>query len=129
MDDDDIGEIGLLDEVNTDQGIKPVQIGDHEVPLFLYEWLKNGCNATKAYKSLHPDITDGSARVLASRKLAKVNTSALLASFGIEYTDLFKGLKEGLQAKKIVSDGIEVPDYKTRLDYLKTIAKLLNLQI
>ena len=37
--------------------------GDKEIPLFLSEWLKNGLNASAAYKTLHPNVSDASARV------------------------------------------------------------------
>lgn len=38
--------------------------GDKEIALFLSEWLKNGLNASAAYKVLHPKVSDASAIVI-----------------------------------------------------------------
>ncbi|MBI2600255.1 hypothetical protein HYW43_05045, partial [Candidatus Daviesbacteria bacterium] len=75
--------------------------GDKELPLFLAEWLKNGLNASVAYKILHPNVSDASARVLGSKKLTKINISAILAGYDLGYSDYMSGLKEGLAATKL----------------------------
>lgn len=127
-------EIDLLNQVNNEDGTdmdKALSVfdqGDKEVPVFLLEWLSNGFNATVAYKKLHPNISDASARVLGSRKLAKVNISAILAAYGIEYSDFFKQMKDGLGATKWNEfTGERVPDHRTRLEYLKVMGKMLDL--
>lgn len=74
---------------------------DKELPIFLAEWLKNGLNASAAYKAIHPDVSDASARVLGSKKLAKINISAILAGYDLGYNDYILGLKEGLSATKL----------------------------
>ena len=46
--------------------------GDLDLMLFYLTWIKCGLNASKAYKELHPDCNDHSARVLGSTTLAKI---------------------------------------------------------
>jgi|WetSurMetagenome_2_1015567.scaffolds.fasta_scaffold32177_7 hypothetical protein len=41
--------------------------------LFVTEYVKNNCNASKAYKIVYPDITDGSARANSSELLTNPN--------------------------------------------------------
>lgn len=102
--------------------------GDKEVPLFLSEWLKNGLNASAAYKTLHPKVSDASARVLGSKKLAKINISAILAGYDLGFNDYMIGLKEGLAAIKFNEfTGEKVPDYKTRLEFHHILGKLLGI--
>ena len=101
--------------------------GDKEVPIFLSEWLKNGLNASAAYKALHPKVSDASARVLGSKKLTKINISAILAGYDIGYSDYILGLKEGLAAMKLNEQtGEKVPDYRTRLEFHRILGKLLG---
>ena len=99
--------------------------GDKEIPLFLDEWLRNGLNASAAYKTLHPNVSDASARVLGSKKLAKINISAILAGYDLGYNDYIVGLKEGLAAMKFNEQtGEKAPDYKTRLEFHRILGKL-----
>lgn len=99
--------------------------GDKEIALFLSEWLKNGLNASAAYKILHPNVSDASARVLGSKKLAKINISAILAGYDIGYSDYILGLKEGLSAMKFNElTGEKVPDYKHSLRSFGSKAEL-----
>lgn len=99
--------------------------GDKEVPVFFLEWLKNGFNATAAYKALHPDVTNESARVLGSRKLAKVNIGAILVASGYDYTDFVGQLKAGLNATRWNEFTREqVPDHRVRLEYMKLLIQL-----
>jgi len=115
--------------------------GDKEIALFLSEWLKNGLNASAAYKTLHPNVSDASARVLGSKKLAKINISAILAGYELGYSDYILGLKEGLNAMKFNEQtGEKVPDYKhsliprklgirTRLEFHRILGKLLGFSL
>jgi len=101
--------------------------GDKEIALFLAEWLKNGLNASAAYKALHPNVSDDSARVLGSKKLTKINISAILAGYDIGFNDYILGLKEGLVATKLNEPtGEKVPDYRTRLEFHRILGKLLG---
>lgn len=103
-------------------------IGDKEVPIFLSEWLKNGLNASAAYKALHPKVSDSSARVLGSKKLAKVNISAILAGYDLGVNDYMVGLREGLAATKFNElTGEKVPDYRVRLEFQRILGKLLGI--
>ena len=119
----------LEKEFNTDH-ILPIDEmigGDKEIALFLSEWLKNGLNASAAYKALHPKVSDASARVLGSKKLAKINISAILAGYDLGYNDYILGLKEGLNAMKLNEQtGEKVPDYRTRLEFHRILGKLLG---
>ncbi len=103
--------------------------GDANLGPFLIEWLRNGMNASLAYKVLHPSITDGSARVLGSRLLAKVNKGAILSAFGISLEDYIKQLKEGLAAQFKDESGELIPDHKTRRIYHQVVGKLLEFEI
>ncbi|MEK7617201.1 MAG: hypothetical protein AAB414_04045 [Patescibacteria group bacterium] len=97
------------------------------MPLFLDEWLKNRLNASAAYKALHPKVSDASARVLGSKKLTKINISAILAGYDLGFNDYMVGLKEGLAAMKFNGQtGEQVPDYRTRLEFHRILGKLLG---
>ncbi|MBI3103652.1 hypothetical protein HYZ05_01805 [Candidatus Daviesbacteria bacterium] len=118
----------LEKELNTSRlDIDELVEGDKEVPIFLSEWLKNGLNASAAYKILHPKVSDASARVLGSKKLTKINISAILAGYDLGYSDYILGLKEGLIAMKFNEQtGEKVPDYKVRLEFHRILGKLLG---
>ncbi len=126
-------EFKLLDEAvnpNAPPNAVEMAVGDVELAKFVVEWSKNGYNASKAYISLHPNVTEHSARVLGSKKLAKVSNSILLSLFGIDIITFFRHLQEGLNAQ--IPDkaiGELVPDFKARLEYLKVTGKLLGLPI
>lgn len=110
-------DISLIEEI----------VGDKEVPIFLAQWLKNGLNASAAYKALHPKVSNASARVLGSKKLAKINISAILAGYDLGHNDYILGLKDGLSAMKFNElTGEKVPDYKTRLEFHRILGKLLG---
>lgn len=47
---------------------------------FALHYVANGFNATAAYKSVHPGVTDGTARVEGSRTLAKPNVREAIAA-------------------------------------------------
>ena len=131
---DNQNEISQLDEVNDARSLdleKTIIMnndGDKEVPVFLLEWLSNGLNASLAYKKLHPEVSDGSARVLGSRKLTKVNISALLTAYDMGYEAFFDHLRSGLEASKydeVIHE--QLPDHRARVEYLKILGKLLGL--
>lgn len=102
---------------------------DKELALFFNEWLTNGRNATQAYRTLHPNVTEDSARVLGSRKLTKVSTQAILSAYGLTYDTYFQKLKEGLEAKqRNEATGVLQVDHKTRRIYLKVLGELLGIE-
>ena len=89
----------------------------------------NGRNATRAYKTLHPNVSDDSARVLGSKKLAKVNKSAILSAYGLTYETYFEKLKEGLEAEKRNQFTGELEaDHKTRRIYHQVFGKLIRVE-
>lgn len=104
-------------------------------------------NAGKAYKSLHPKVTDHSAEELGSRMLREVEFSDLLEEAGVTDALLNQKTLEGLDATKQIGarkiiqgaktgheikvdamtdtdDFIEVADYAIRHKYLETSLKL-----
>lgn len=89
-----------------------------EVAMFFVSWVRNGMNATRAYKELHPEVSEGSARVLGSRMLAKVNISDILAVYGLTMEEYFLILKEGLKS----------PDLKVRKQYHEVLGKLIGIE-
>lgn len=111
---------------NLEEMIMP----DPEVVIFFLEWSKNGLNAGAAYQTMHPSVTALSARVLGSRMLTKVHNSALLAMYNIDKCTILTVVKEGLHATKFNEfSGEQVPDHKTRLEYVKLAAKLVDMNI
>ncbi len=106
--------------------------GDAALAAFIAEWMKNGMNATKAYKKLHPEVTERSARVLGARQLTKVNISAILAIYDLGIDKYVEKLRDGLSAKSpVVWDGKVVDyydDYRVRRQYHKALGELHGLE-
>ncbi len=123
---------------------------DKNLVLFFLAWLKNGQNATKAYRELHPNVTYESAMVMGSNSLRKIKIPVIMETYGLDLNEYFKKLKEGLEATKVVSariilkkgsnelsnqeansrtdDFIEVPDYAVRKQYHDKVGKLLGIE-
>jgi hypothetical protein len=95
--------------------------------IFFNSWLENGCNAQKAYKRLHPDVSDGSASVLGSRQLGKVRITDILSVYGLGVERYVEALRDGLQAVRIDANGVTGPDYKARQYYHQTLGRLMGL--
>lgn len=98
---------------------------DPQLARFCAEWIKNGGNSTKAYLKLHPTVTAGSARVLGSRELAKVNMRDFLAMMGITNSMYVQMLVQGLNATK--NPYSESPDHTTRFKYFMVLGRLLGV--
>lgn len=108
-------------------------IGDEDTAHFFLEWLTNGRNARKAYKSLHPEVSDRVAAVLGSRVLMKVDKTEILAAYGLDHEAYLKQLKAGMNAKtgailtKELKDGTKLtidarrPDHKVRRMYHEVV--------
>jgi hypothetical protein len=98
-----------------------------DLPEFFSEWLKNGRNATKAYKKLKPNVTDASARVLGCRRLKYIDVGAIAAAYGLDYEIYFEELKNGIGAMRRDkrTDELE-PDFIVRARYLKELGKILG---
>lgn len=141
--------IEKLQEAFTDEKGKI----DLDLMLFYVSWIKNGMNGGKAYKEIHPDVTDHSARVLGSRELSKVNRELVMSAYGLDADMYFNQLKEGLQANKQIAavvinkkgsptsqangetpansmtkDFVEVPDHYARKPYHDKLGKLLGIE-
>lgn len=129
---EEVSEVALLRQAfqpSIGDALGEMVLEDKELPIFLSKWFETGLNAGAAYKDLHPGVSDASARVLGCRKLTKVNVSAILAAYDLEFDDYFKLLKQGLTAMKWNEfTGELVPDYKTRALYHRTLGRLLGLE-
>ena len=103
--------------------------GNLDLMLFYVTWIKNGLDAKAAYKELHPDVTDGSAKVLGSRALARVNRSAIMEAYGLDQNLYFTQLKEALGATKWNDfTGEREADHKTRQAYHDKLGRLLGIE-
>lgn len=121
--------------------------GDLDLMLFYITWIKNGLNAEKAYKELHPKVDQHSAATLGSRLLKKVDLTLVMKSYGLDEESYFKQLKDGMAANKQISGIIiggevkkqpkgkekepiliEVPDHATRKGYHDKLGKLLGFE-
>lgn len=103
--------------------------GDMELAEFLNKYLNNGRNAQKAYKEIHPEVTDGSAATLGWRMLKKVDPAVIMREFGLTENLYFTQLRDGVQATKWNDfTGEREPDHKTRKDYHDKMGKLLGIE-
>jgi hypothetical protein len=102
---------------------------DLDLVLFYLTWLKNGMNATDAYKELHPDVTEASAAVLGHRQLRKVNKDLIMQAYGLDYQMYFQQLHDGLKAQRWNDfTGEREPDHKVRKPYHDKLGKLLEIE-
>lgn len=118
---------------------------DKELLLFYITWIKSGMNATKAYKELHPHVTDGSAAVLGMRWLGRINKEMVLSAYKLDVESYMNQLKEGLEATRPIAaaifidkngksvkasneGAIEVPDHFVRRFYHDKLGRLLGLE-
>lgn len=117
---------------DSEQQITELLLGDTELAAFLIAWIKNSFNASVAYKSLHPNVSKGSARVLGCRKLSqliKVNPAGILNILGLDIEIYIAQLKEGLNATIWNNfTGLREADHKTRRIYHEALGKLLDLE-
>lgn len=126
--------MGILVDVKhqpsvIDTKLAEVFDGDKELAIFWAVWLKCGQNAGRAYQKLHPKVTAGSARVLGSRLLTRVNISDVLALYGLGIEEYMMLLKAGINATKEVKTRqgtFTVPDNDTRFKYFQVWGKLLG---
>jgi len=124
-----MGDKGTMKENDEVDKLITIFDGDTDLALFYLAWIKNGLNASKAYKELHPEVKAHSADTLGSRLLSKVDKSAILDAYGLDQELYFKQLKEGVQAMKINNYTGEVTeDHKTREKYHDKLGKHLGLE-
>lgn len=115
--------------------------GDMDLMLFYGAWIRNGLVAWKAYKELHPDVKDESARVLGSHLLTKINKNLIMRAYELDFQVYFSQLKEALGAIKFVSvrktdkktgktviEDVDVPDHEARQPYHTKLGKILGLE-
>jgi len=107
--------------------------GDLDLMLFYVSYIKNGLNATAAYRELHKDVTVGSAEVLGSRMLGKVKEKiglqAIMSLYGLDLDLYLTQLKDGnLAQKRDQFSGEMSPDHKTREVYHTKLGKLLGIE-
>ena len=100
-----------------------------DLALFYITWIKNGLNASKAYKELHPTVSDVSSYELGSRMLRKVDKNTIMEAYGLDQQVYFKQLREGLDASKWNDfTGEREADHKTRQAYHDKLGKLLGIE-
>lgn len=105
--------------------------GKSDLDLFLFyvTWVKNELNASKAYKEIHPSVSDHSSRVLGSRELAKVNKELVMQAYGLDLQTYYKQLKDGLNAKKRDQfTGEMYDDHQVRKPYHDKLGKQLGVE-
>ena len=116
----------------TDDKIKDLQKvfnGNLDLMLFYVTWIKNGLDSKAAYKELHPDVTDGSAKTLGSRMLSKVDRQAIMQAYGLDQELYFTQLKEAIGATKWNDfTGEREADHKTRQAYHDKLGRLLGIE-
>lgn len=103
--------------------------GNLDLALFYLAWIKNGLNASNAYRELHPNVDDNSARVLGSKSLSRINKTVIMAAYGLDPHLYFAQLRMGLAAdKRDQNSGQVSPDHRTRDLYHTKLGKLLGLE-
>ena len=103
--------------------------GNLDLTLFYLSWIKNGLNAGKAYKELHPKVGDHSAETLGSRMLSKVEIPMVMKAYGLDRNLYFNQLLEGVQATKYNDfNGEREADHRVRKDYHDKLGKLLGIE-
>lgn len=117
-------DIPKLQEAFKDKNGKP----DLDLFLFYVTWVKNGLNAGKAYKELHEDVDEHSARTLGSRLLTKVDKQLVMNAYGLDAQRYYSQLAAGLDAMKSDITGNVYPDHKTRLGYHDKLGKQLGIE-
>jgi len=120
---------------------------DEKLVSFYISWVKHEGNSTKAYKELHPSVSDQVASVLGARRLAKVRerggTGMLLCDFGLGIEIYLKKIRDGLNATnidvinlrvgrgedaKIIYEKVETPNHAVQKAYHDKLGKLLGLE-
>lgn len=102
---------------------------NEQVALFFIEWMTNGFDAKAAYKKLHPNVTEGSAKTLGSRWLTRVDRQSVLAAYNLGLERYLKQLDAGLEAQRWNQFTKErEPDHKTRFPYFEILGRLLGFE-
>lgn len=106
---------------------------DIELLTFYICWLKNGMNASAAYKELHPEVTEASSEVLGHRSLRKVKekvgAESIASLYGLNIDSYMEQLRDGNKAmKRDQFSGEMYPDHQTRLKYHDKLGKLIGVE-
>lgn len=121
-----IEPIGEDDELER---LMPLFGDNLDLFLFYLSWLKNGLDAKKAYKELHPNVTDGSAKTLGSEWLSRIDRKMIMRGYGLDHQRYYKQLNEALDATKWNDfTGEREPDHKTREPYHTKLGKALEIE-
>lgn len=121
--------------------VKELFNGDTELALFFGAWLECERNATKAMLKIRPSLSYATAATLGWRMLKKVDKELVLQSYDLNLDAWMNQLKDGMNAKKVISakiigkkadestdDFIEVPDHQARLPYHTKLGELLGIE-
>ena len=117
------------------KGIPPLVAacgGDYGLAELVTEWVNNGRNATKAYKKLHPNVAEGTARVMGSALMKKVDKTFLAELYCGGIDTYFKQLNDGLNANVVILSGgkkkVLAPDHRVRRLYHEALGKMLGIE-
>lgn len=111
------------------EGLQEVFNENLDLFLFYVTWVKNGLNAGRAYKELHPSVSEHSARTLGSRLLTKVDKALVMQAYGLDLSTYYNQLKDGLNAmKRDQFSGEIAPDHQTRKPYHDKLGKQLGIE-
>ncbi len=124
-----MNDLKPIDDEDEIAKIAPFFKDDYDLFLFYIAWLKNGLNATLAYKELHPNVKDNSAATLGGILLRKIDKSLIMRSYGLDHQRYYKQLNEALDATKWNDfTGEREADHKTRQPYHDKLGKLLDIE-
>lgn len=127
-----INELAVVEQKFTGITVDTIMAAcnnDVDLAGFFVEWLQNGKNAAAAYQKLHPDVTYGSARVMGSQYLTRINKSMLLEAYGLNVDAYLKQLNDGLNADKWNDfTGDREPDHRARKPYHDKLGQLIGME-
>lgn len=122
---------------------------DEKLVSFYMAWIKHEGNSTKAYKELHPSVSDQVASVLGARRLAKVREKGglnmLLCDFGLGLDIYLQKIKDGLNAvdenyiniklktekgkpPEVIYEKVTTPNHSVQKVYHDKLGKLLGIE-
>jgi hypothetical protein len=94
---------------------------------FFFAWVANNRNGVKAYQSLHPNCSYGTAGVRSCQMLKEItdiDKTIILEAYGIGHDKYFEQMKEGIEA----TDETGNPDHKTRYQYHRDLGEILKIR-
>ena len=98
---------------------------------FYLAWLVSGKdgkrNGVKAYQSIHPNVTYGTAGVRSCqmlKQISEIDKMLILSAYGLGHDKYFQQMKEGIEAV----DELGRPDHRARYNYHKDLGEILKIK-